>query len=283
MSQIQQSDIIITEDGRVFISFLWDDLYPLTGIEKSAPALQSSIWQIPTVPNFSDNSEYQNCFLCPKECGFNRNRYSHPSCGDSAFRVSNVGISFGDEDSIRGMGGSGCIMLSGCPLTCPSCHNPEKVAHGKKTSTMEFLAICQGLLENGAENIQILSPTVHIPALVYNLRILKEAKFPLPIIMKSSGYESVDQLKRFVGLVDFWLPDFKFGPCSEWGKKAGVNDYFEQAKISLKAMAEIVGIHNLLVRHVLAPLPKPEREAILEYLESSDLNYSISDSFVELE
>ncbi len=283
MSQIQQSDITITEDGRVFISFLWDDLYSLTGFEKGTCDIGSVSWQIPTHFNFEDKSEYKNCSLCPKQCGFDRIRYAHPSCGDSELRVSNVGISFGDEESIRGMGGSGCIMLSGCPLTCPSCHNPEKVSHGKKTTTEEFLLISQGLLENGAENIQILSPTVHIPELIHILKILKESKFPLPIIMKSSGYESVEQIKRFDGLVDFWLPDFKFGPCSDWGKKAGVKDYFEQAKESLKAMVKQVGSDNVLVRHVLAPLPTHERETILTFLRGSGLQLSVSDTFVELE
>lgn len=283
MSLIQQSDITITEDGRVYISFLWDDLYSLTGFEKGTSQTGPVSWKVPANFNFEDKSEYKNCTLCPKQCGFDRVRYAHPSCGDSEFRVSNVGISFGDEASIRGMGGSGCIMLSGCPLTCPSCHNPEKVSHGKKTTTEEFLLICQGLLENGAENIQILSPTVHIPVLLHNLRILKESKFPLPIIMKSSGYESVEQIKRFDGLVDFWLPDFKFGPCSEWGKKAGVVDYFEQAQESLQAMVLQVGAENVLVRHVLAPLPDKERNTIQSFLENSGLPFSLSDTFVELE
>lgn len=283
MSQIQQSDITITEDGRIYISFLWDDLYSLTGFEKGTSQSRPMSWKIPENFKFEDKSEYKNCNLCPKQCGFDRVRYSHPSCGDSEFRVSNVGISFGDESEIHGMGGSGCIMLSGCPLTCPSCHNPEKVSHGKKTTTEEFLLICQGLLENGAENIQILSPTVHIPALVYNLRVLKESNFPLPIVMKSSGYESVEQIKRFDGLVDFWLPDFKFGPCSSWGKKAGVSDYFEQARNSLEAMRQQVGIENVLVRHVLAPLPENERNMILDFLEGTGLKISVSDTFVELE
>jgi putative pyruvate formate lyase activating enzyme len=283
MSQIQQSDITVTEDGRVFISFLWDDLYSLTGLEKETYDQKPSSWQIPHVLNFEDQSEYKRCSLCPKECGFDRLRYAHPSCGDSKFRVSNVGISFGDESIIHGMGGSGCIMLSGCPLTCPSCHNPEKVSFGKETTTAEFLKICQGLLENGAENIQILSPTVHIPALLHNLNVLKKSEFPLPIIMKSSGYESIEQIKRFHGLVDFWLPDFKFGPCSEWGKKAGVMNYFEQAKESIRAMVEQVGEENVLVRHVLAPLPEQEKETIFNFLKASGLTISISDTFVTLE
>jgi putative pyruvate formate lyase activating enzyme len=283
MSQIQQSDITITKDGRVFISFLWDDLYSLTCLEKETCDIRPVHWKIPEVLNFEDKTEYKKCSLCPKECGFDRVRYAHPSCGDSKLRVSNVGISFGDEPLVHGLGGSGCIMLSGCPLTCPSCHNPEKVSHGKETTTLEFLRICQGLLENGAENIQILSPTVHIPVLINNLKILKEAKFPLPIIMKSSGYESVVQIKKFDGLVDFWLPDFKFGPCSEWGKKAGVSDYFEMAKESLKVMVEQVGIENVLVRHVLAPLPEREREIILDFLNASGLSFSLSDTFVVLE
>lgn len=267
----------------MFISFLWDDLYFLTGEEKPANEVKSLLWQIPDTVIKPSDSEYKNCTLCPKECGFDRTRHAHPTCGDAFLRVSNVGISFGDESVIKGMGGSGCIMLSGCPLTCPSCHNPEKVSHGKETTTEEFLKICQGLLENGAENIQILSPTVHLPSLIHILRILKSSSFPLPIIMKSSGYESIEQIRRLKGLVDFWLPDFKFGPCSAWGKKAGVGDYFEKARSAVKEMINQVGKENVLIRHVLSPLPENERSMIVQFLKELDVGYSLSDSFVELE
>ena len=90
----------------------------------------------------------------------------HPLCGDDKLRVSNFGISFGDEGIISGAGGSGVIFLSGCPLTCPSCINKEKVhTQGKEVGANEFIDLIKTLADKNVSNIQILSPTVHLPNL----------------------------------------------------------------------------------------------------------------------
>jgi putative pyruvate formate lyase activating enzyme len=292
-SATRQSDIVITADGKIHISFLWDDLADLAlpSAEEVYPALS---WTPPlTLPVFS-LTEYESCELCPKACGFNRVSSLHPTCGDEKLRVSNSGLSLGDEREIRGTRGSGIIMLSGCPLTCPSCHNPEKVAHGNETSPQEFMGLCADLLAQGAHNIQILSPTVHLPALRMVLQALKDSGFPLPVIFKSSGYESVSELKKLKGLVDVYLPDFKFGSCSEWGKKSGVKDYFEQSTLAIEEMRAQTGAavldanglitRGVLIRHVEAPLPVSEKKQIKDYLDGlKDVIISYQDTFTDLE
>ncbi|NDD91232.1 radical SAM protein [bacterium] len=239
--------------------------------------------------------EYRSCQLCPKKCGFNRLEKSHPTCGDSSLRVATFGISHGDEPAIRGTQGSGAIMLSGCPLKCPSCHNPEKVSHGTPTSPEAFLRICKDLYDRGAHNIQILSPTVHLPALRAVLIALRESRFPLSIVLKSSGYESVEQLQRLEGLVDVYLPDFKFGPHSSWSRRAGVRDYFEKASTAVHEMFRQVGGLTLdasgvakkgvLIRHVRAPLPADEQALIDRFLGTlpAEIGLSIQNNFVTLE
>ena len=186
-------------------------------------------------------------------------------------------------------------MFGGCSLTCPSCHNPEMVAGGKSLSISELVDLCYRLLEQGAHNIQFLSPTVHFPALQVALTALKTADFPLPIVFKSSGYESLPQIQKFAGLVDVWLPDLKYGPNSAWAVRAGVADYFEVATQAILGMYELVGPkclgpdgllqRGVLVRHVMAPLPKDERQAIKQFLEDlpEGILVSLCHDFVDLE
>lgn len=290
----QQSDILITADGRVFVSFLWDDLEPLrnspappSAATLRAPSARRAL-ALPT-------DEYRRCRMCPKQCGFDRTRARHKTCGDYRLRVAAAGLSLGDEPEVRGERGSGAIMLSGCPLKCPSCHNPEMVADGAPVSINEFLEIVDNLLSRGAHNIQILSPTVHLPALRIALAELKATGFPLPIILKSSGYESIEELRKLDGLVDVYLPDFKFGSCSAWGVRAGVRDYFDVASGVIAEMFRQVGAlrkapngtlcRGVLVRHVRPPLPPQECREIESFLAHlpSGIGISYSEDFVSLE
>jgi putative pyruvate formate lyase activating enzyme len=290
----QQSDIVITADGRVFVSFLWDDLSPLKNPSATPVAATEPAPSGRRAMAFPED-EYRHCKLCPKQCGFDRTRARHKTCGDFRLRVATVGLSLGDEPEVRGERGSGAIMLSGCPLKCPSCHNPEMVADGSEASIGEFCDMVDNLHARGAHNIQILSPTVHFPALRVALTELKATGFPLPIILKSSGYESIGELRKLDGLVDVYLPDFKFGSCSSWGARAGVRDYFDVSRRAIEEMFRQVGAlqrngdgtvyRGVLVRHVRAPLPPHERHEIESFLASlpNGIGVSYSDNFVNLE
>lgn len=187
--------------------------------------------------------------------------------------------------------------MSGCPLTCPSCINPEKVQQGgTETSIEEFLLMCESLYHRGASNIQILSPTVHLPKLITALRILKHQNFPLPLIFKSSGYEKVSELKKFEGLVDIYLPDFKFSSSCFWKSQAGVNDYHEVFIKCLQEMFRQVGpakknelgllTRGVLIRHVNNPyLEESEKKEMLSFLQnlSQGIQVSYLDNFVVLD
>lgn len=287
----RQSDIVIHPDGEVSISFLWKDLTEVTLRDRE----ERGLWNPSSVSDFSDFQEYSQCRMCPKACGWNRQKSAHPRCGDTDFRVSTWGASMGDESMISGSRGSGTIMLAGCPLSCPSCHNPEMVAYGKSTSFKEMIAICENLFEEGVHNLQFLSPTVHLPKLRELLAFLKKELFPLPIVLKSSGYESLPEVKKLEGLVDVYLPDFKYGPCSKWAMQAGAPHYYEVAEKVIAEMVRQVGSpqvfsdgllkKGVLVRHVEAPLPPAEKaklDQLLKELEQSCL-VSRNDRFVELE
>ena len=184
-----QSDIVIDENGEVYISFLGPELLHLFDKDiKPIPSRNSHKWIPPIIDELShSSSEYQQCNICPRSCGFDRTKVPHPLCDDK-LRVSNFGISFGDEGIISGAGGSGVIFLSGCPLTCPSCINKEKVhTQGKEVGANEFIDLIKTLADKNVSNIQILSPTVHLPNLRPILKSLIYSKFHLPSALKTSG------------------------------------------------------------------------------------------------
>lgn len=290
----KQSDIVIHPNGEISVSFLWDDF-----VSSPEPALVSSRVDksIPDALDWDENTrhEYQSCQMCPKACGFNRIKARHPRCGGQDLRIGTWGITFGDEPQIKGRRGSGAIMISQCPLTCPSCHNPEMVAGGTPVTAQEFLEICYELQSQGAHNIQILSPTVHMAKLIVLLRHLKDSQFSLPIVLKSSGVESLEYLRRLDTLVDVYLPDFKYGPRSSFAQRAGFKNYFELAQQNLTEMLRQVGVpqyaadgtltKGVLVRHVLAPLPQEEREVLLAHLKTlqNQIVVAINPHFVNLE
>ena len=299
----QQSDIVIDSKGIIHISFFWEDLKDLGNSNCSEslklPSASSTdrVIRPQREMKFPDldtvREEYRSCRLCPKACGFNRINQIHPRCGDWQIRVSNAGLSLGDEAMIAGSRGSGVVMLSGCPLSCYSCHNPEMVADGIPLTQNELFDLAWDLAERGAQNLQLLSPTVHTPLLLPVLKALKESQYPIPIIFKSSGYESVKQIRRFSGLIDIYLPDFKFGGCSALGSQAGARNYYEIASAVVDEMLVQTGSarfsaegglqSGVLVRHVKAPMPAVESAIIQDTLldfEKRGAKISILDNFV---
>lgn len=291
-----QSDIVIEENGDISISFLGADLVHLIGREsKQFPTSFSNKL------NFHDSEcdiskEYQQCMMCPNFCGYNRSNLTHPRCGDDKLRISNCGISFGDEDCISKDGGSGVMFLSGCPLTCPSCINPEKVREqGTEISVKDFVELSFELAEKGVNNLQVLSPTVHLPYLRKAFEVLKINNFPIPILFKSSGYEVDKEIAKLDGLVDVYCPDYKINNCSKMEKISNVKGYHDHFLLSLSEMYRQVGPaeynsegiiqKGVIVRHVKNPhLDDTEQNAILHFLNSLDKNIavSITDNFIEL-
>lgn len=298
-----QSDIVIDEDGEISISFMGHELLHLIDnrMMKQSPTRE---WTLPHL-SCSDfisefqiiKQEYTACTMCPKQCKSDRVKSSHSHCGDWQLRVSNFGISYGDEAEISNGGGSGVIFMGGCPLTCPSCINPEKVRNDDNIITiLDFLLMAERLYLKGANNIQILSPTVHLPQLRLILTLLKEYSFPLPIILKSSGYESPEELRKLKGLVDIYIPDYKFSTSDYWKKQSGASDYQEVFKKCLKEMYQQVGqvVSNnesiiqrgVIIRHIKNPYLTEEENAFIKQFLSEqpeDIFISILDNFVLLE
>jgi putative pyruvate formate lyase activating enzyme len=175
---------------------------------------------------------YKNCRLCPRACGADRLAGPGGYCGESdRLRLAFAGLHRGEEPPLSGEGGSGTIFVTGCNLGCGLCQNWQISTGGKaaifagdggKTAdgsagerlgrivgTDEFVSICLALQNRGAENINIVTGSHAVPAIVQGLSAAKTSGLRIPVLWNSSGYERSSTLELLDGLVDTYLPDLK--------------------------------------------------------------------------
>ena len=162
--------------------------------------------------NFCAQDFYSECRQCPRECRARRSEGKRAFCGeDSSVRVASAGLHFGEEPLVTVFGGSGTIFFTGCTLRCSFCQNYQisQQGMGSPVSREDFVRICLTLQDKGAENINLVTGSHHIPALAEFLSAAKKAGLKIPVAWNSSAYESVESLELLDGLVDIWLPDLK--------------------------------------------------------------------------
>lgn len=155
---------------------------------------------------------YSACNQCPRNCGVKRNDGKKGFCGeDMTCKAAVACLHFGEEPLITVFGGSGTIFLSGCTLHCSFCQNYQisQEGMGAPVSEDEFVKMCLLLQEKGAENINLVTGSHHIPLLAKFIKAAKNAGTTIPFTWNSSAYESVEMLELLKGLVDIWLPDLK--------------------------------------------------------------------------
>lgn len=155
---------------------------------------------------------YRQCRQCPRNCGADRLSAQPGFCREgAALRVAFAGLHFGEEPPITGKGGSGTIFFTGCTLRCKFCQNFQisQDGLGKEVDSAQFTQICRKLQDAGAENINLVTGSHHIPKIADFLADARNAGITIPFCWNSSAYESVTMLERLKGLVTVWLPDFK--------------------------------------------------------------------------
>jgi len=154
-------------------------------------------------------NDYCSCSLCGRNCGADR-RFVKAYCGGSdRIKLAWAGLHFGEEPPLVGEGGSGTVFFSGCTLGCPFCQNYQisRQGMGRELDEGEFLDIVHRLRDEGAENLNLVTPSHFIPSLEELLPRIREDGFPL--IWNSSGQESSESMKGIFPLVDIFLPDLK--------------------------------------------------------------------------
>lgn len=225
-------------------------------------------------------NKYENCLLCPRKCGINRSTGQTGVCGvSSEIKVARAALHYWEEPCISGKRGSGAVFFSGCSLHCVFCQNRE-ISDGKagKVISKERLSdIFMELADKGANNINLVTPGQYIPDIVWAVNDAKSRGMKLPIIYNTSGYENVTELKLLEGIVDVYLPDFKYMDSTLSARYSRAKDYPSVAKQALSEMVrqqpdvvidDAKGLiqKGVIVRQLLLPGHVNDANAVLKYL-----------------
>lgn len=225
-------------------------------------------------------NKYENCLLCPRKCGINRRTGQTGVCGvSSEIKVARAALHYWEEPCISGKKGSGAVFFSGCSLHCVFCQNRE-ISDGKegKVISKERLSdIFMELADKGANNINLVTPGQYIPDIVWAVNDAKSRGMKLPIIYNTSGYENVTELKLLEGIVDVYLPDFKYMDSTLSARYSRAKDYPSVAKQALSEMVrqqpdvvidDATGLiqKGVIVRQLLLPGHVNDAKAVLKYL-----------------
>lgn len=222
------------------------------------------------------------CTACPRKCQVNRAQ-AVGFCGQTnGFRIARAAPHYWEEPAISGENGSGTIFFSGCNLRCVYCQNADIAADGvgAEISADMLTEIMLRLQKRGVHNINLVTPSHYTEQLIPVLKAAKEQGLTIPIVWNSSAYELPEVLHQLTGLVDIYLPDFKYLHSETAKQYSRAADYPEIAKAALAEMVAQVGspqfdaqtglmTRGVQVRHLVLPAHTKESREILYYLHST--------------
>ena len=216
------------------------------------------------------------CMLCPRACGADRRAGQTGFCGmDADVRVARAALHPFEEPPISGERGSGTVFFTGCSLRCIFCQNgairaPES---GKGLRQEQLAALFLFLQEKGAENINLVTATHYADGVAAALRLAKP-RLHIPVVYNCGGYERVESLRLLEGLVDVYLPDFKYVSSELSAAYSAAPDYSERAGAALLEMYRQTGAvrfderemmtKGVTVRHLVLPGCRADSLAVLE-------------------
>lgn len=221
---------------------------------------------------------FKNCNLCPRNCNINREK-EHGYChANNKLKIARAALHYYEEPCISGTNGSGAIFFTYCNLKCIFCQNYEISTKniGKEISIEKLSDICLNLQNQGANNINLVTPTHYILLIKEALIKAKNKGLTIPIIYNTSGYEKVSSLKLLEGLIDIYIPDLKYKSEILGKKYSNAPDYFNITTKAIKEMYRQVGKpkfskegimqKGLIVRHLAIPENEKDSKEILTYL-----------------
>ena len=221
---------------------------------------------------------YDTCQLCAHRCRINRN-ISRGRCGvGSDLYVSRAALHHWEEPPISGTRGSGTIFFSGCSLGCVYCQNREisRCASGIEISTDRLCEIMLELQDQGAHNVNLVTPTHYVPTIAEAIRGARSRGLSIPIVYNTSSYDTVQTLEHMRGLVDIYLPDLKYYRSETAEKLSHAGDYPTVAREAIAEMYRQVGEpafdadgimrKGVIVRILLLPGHLAEAKLSLKYL-----------------
>lgn len=221
----------------------------------------------------------KKCVLCPRRCGVNRTAGESGICktGANAF-VSSYGAHFGEEEPLTGEGGSGAIFFTHCNLGCIFCQNYEVSIEGKgfEMEDERLAHIMMDLQKEGCHNINFVTPTHVIPQILKAVDIACDMGLSIPLVYNSGGYDSMETLRLLDGIIDIYMPDFKFWNPESSRIACNAPDYPETARDAITEMYRQVGDletghyglaqRGLLVRHLVMPGMIDETMGIMDFI-----------------
>lgn len=215
------------------------------------------------------------CNQCPRKCNIDRSSNLGYCKAPDNFKVARASLHYWEEPCISGKNGSGTVFFSGCNLGCVFCQNNE-ISHGCKgleITDNHLIKIFESLIEQGANNINLVNPSHYVLQLK---RVLKSWKSPVPIVYNTSAFDSVDSLKELDGLVDIYLPDFKYLRPDKAQKYSKAKEY---PHVAIKALDEMrrqvpndvfddnaIMQKGMIIRHLILPANTNSSIEVLDYL-----------------
>jgi len=219
------------------------------------------------------------CRLCGHACGVNRLAGEKGVCGAGAqAQVSAELLHFGEEPPISGAAGSGTIFFSRCNLRCVFCQNYQisQQNDGREVTDQELAEIMLGLADQGAHNINLVSPTPWIPQILSALGLARKSGLALPIVYNTGGYDSAETLNLLDGQIDIYLPDIKYMNDKTAVRYSGGVSYPEVNQAAIREMVRQTGyltlnpagaaIRGVLVRHLVLPHNQAQTDQALNWL-----------------
>ena len=243
-----------------------------------------------------------HCRLCPRSCGADRRRAAVSSgfCRMGAdLYIARAALHFWEEPCISGKNGSGTVFFTGCNLGCVYCQN-QGISHfspplsppGKAVSIQRLTEIFLELQEQGAHNINLVTPSHYIPWIACSLSLAKDRGLHLPVVYNSSGYDSPEALAALEGLIQIYLPDFKYWSGQLAARYSGAPDYPAAARAAISEMVRQAGPpsfdsqgimkRGVMVRLLLLPGCLEDAKTVLSYLYTAYGNriyYSIMNQY----
>lgn len=225
--------------------------------------------------------DYVNCIICPRKCKVDRTSWEKGFCGMADAPVVNLAmLHHGEEPVISGVRGSGTVFFEGCSLKCIFCQNYD-ISRGPtgagRTYTAEELAdLYLSLQEKGAHNVSLVTAGHFAPHIASSIALARSRGLTVPVVYNSGGYESVETLRTYEGLIDIYMPDMKFCSSSLSMKLCGAADYYEVCKEALDEMYRqtgpaVIGEDGLMkkgmiVRHMMLPGQLFDTKKVLDHL-----------------
>jgi putative pyruvate formate lyase activating enzyme len=227
-----------------------------------------------------------DCRACPRDCGVNRLEDRWAACKTGRYAV--VGSAFphfGEEDCLRGWNGSGTIFFSHCNLRCVFCQNfdisqairPGPTARGATPG--EIAGMMLALQRRGCHNINFVTPEHVAPQIVEAVAVAVDRGFRLPLVYNTSGYDSLESVSLMDGIVDIYMPDFKYWSRERSRTYLQAEDYPDAARAAITAMHDQVGAlvvgddglaqRGVLIRHLVMPGALEETRQILQWIAST--------------